>query len=142
MRVFAFVRLFVFLLFSAICVGASGADALTKSAAVTLAEKFVAENGYTDLPGGEAKRKLDPESLERSDSREAVLAGRFNTLERSAIGIKGEARSKTDGWSVAFDYVGGGVSSSTCRVVTMDRDGTNIRMQHVDGLRPHFAGFD
>jgi hypothetical protein len=142
MTTLAFARLLVVVLFSTYLVDASAGQPISRSAAVALAQKFVAENGYTDIPKGEVKEKLDPESIEWNGSRKEVLASRFNTLRRLAIGIKDGAKSNTDGWSVAFDYVAGGASSKNCRVVTMDRDGANIRMQHVDGIRSYFAGFD
>jgi hypothetical protein len=142
MRVLGSARVFVVALLSTLSIEASSAQALTKNAAVTVAQKFVVENGYTDAPRREVKDKLDPESLELSAGRDSVLSGRINTLRRVAIGIKFGAKYKAAGWSVAFDYVGGGPSPRNCRVVTMDEDGTNIRMQHVDGIRSYFAGFD
>lgn len=142
MRAFAPLRLFALSLFLVHLVDATAAEPLSKSAAVTLAQKFVAENGYTDLPRGQVKDKLDSESLEWSDVRETILASRFNTLSPIAIGVKAGAMGKAEGWSVAFDYVGRGASAAGCRVVTMDRDGSNIRMQHADGIRTYFAGFD
>ena len=142
MRAFAPIRLFALILFLVHFMDATAAETLSKSAAVTLAQKFVAENGYTDLPSSQVKDKLDSESLEWTDVRETILASRFNTLRPSAIGVKAGAMRKAEGWSVAFDYVGHGASPAGCRVVTMDSDGANIRMQHADGIRTYFAGFD
>jgi hypothetical protein len=118
------------------------AQALSKGAAIALAESFVAKNGYTNLPPEQIAARLDPESLEWGRSREEQVRYRVNTLVPKAIGIKkGTGRGQT-GWSVAFDYVSGGANSETCRVVTMSESGTNLVVQHVDGIRKYFAGFD
>jgi len=123
-------------------VGSARAQAISKSAAIALAETFIAKNGYTSLPRDQINKDLDPESLEVFNDREQQLKLRFNTLIPRAIGIKKGVRGTTDGWSVSFDYVRGGPNSSTCRVVTMNDAGASITMQHVDGLRSNFAGFD
>ncbi len=133
----------VFIAAFAICVLPSAhAQALSKRGAIALAEQFIARNGYTSLPRDQVKPDLNPESLEWGDTREKQLEYRFNTLSPKAIGIKSGARGTHNGWSVAFDYVGGGPSSETCRVVTMTEDGRNLVVQHVDGIRKYFAGFD
>lgn len=139
----SFVRrsFFIALLASAL-IGPVHAQAISKAAAVELAEKFIARNGYTKLPRDQISPKLDPESLEFGDSREKQLALRFNTLKPKAIGVKRGARKNKDGWSVAFDYVDGGSNSSECRVVTMDENGKNLFVQHSDGRRSYFAGFE
>ena len=103
--------------------------------AVQLSERFVRENGYTDAPNDEIKLQLDLESIERADSRAELLKSRRNTLQPKAIGVK----STDDGWGVAFDYVD---HPGSCRVVTINKDGTQIRMQHKDGVRDHWLGFD
>lgn len=123
-------------------VGLAYALALSQGAAVALAESFIAKNGYTTLPREQINRNLHPESLELYGSREEQLRQRFNTLEPKAIGIKRGARGRQNGWSVAFEYVGASAKSETCRVVTMDEDGTNLTVQHVNGIRKYFAGFD
>jgi opacity protein-like surface antigen len=121
---------------------AAHAQAVSKATAVGLAETFIARNGYTNLPRDQVRPDLDPESLDWGGSREKELDRRFNTLNPNAIGVKKGVRGKQNGWSIAFDYVGGGQNSRTCRVVTMDEDGTNLTVQHVDGIRSYFAGFD
>jgi len=118
------------------------AQSLSKRAAIALAEKSIAENGYTNLPPEKVKAILDPESLEFGGSREKVLARRFNTLKPKAIGVKAEAKGQSSGWSVAFDFVGASSSSPDCRVVTMEPNGSDIRVQHVDGMRSYFVGFE
>lgn len=123
-------------------VGSARAEGISKSAAVGLAERFIARNGYTDLPRDQISKSLDPESLEFGSDREQALRLRFNTLKPKAVGVKKGARGEAVGWSVAFDYVGGGPNSRTCRVVTMNDDGTGLMVQHMDGMRSNFQGFD
>jgi hypothetical protein len=125
-----------------VVVHSSWAQAVSKHALVAKAERFIAENGYTSLTASQVKDKLDPESFALGSSREQELALRFKTLAPKAIGIKRGARGHSSGWSVAFDYVRGGRYSTTCRVVTMGEDGSNIVMQHVDGKRHYLAGFE
>jgi opacity protein-like surface antigen len=110
-------------------------QSLSKEEAVELAEQFVRENGYTDASEREIKRQLDLESIEWSNDRRDLLEERRATLAATAIGVK----STRDGWGVAFDYV---QSSGACRVVTMMVDGSDIRMQHQDGIREYWLGFD
>lgn len=118
------------------------AQELTKAQAIALAEQFIAENGYTSLPRKSIKNNLDPESLNWGMPREDELKMRFNTLSPKAIGIKPGARGHSSGWSVAFDYIERGRNSGSCRVVTMDRKGQNVVLQHMDGSRSYFEGFD
>ena len=73
-----------------------------------MAETFIARNGYTNLPRDQVRPDLDPESLDWGGSREKELDRRFNTLNPNAIGVKKGVRGKQNGWSIAFDYVGGG----------------------------------
>ena len=113
---------------------------LTKKQAIELAEKFISENGYTNLPEEKVKKILDGESFELSGSRKSAIEMRKNTLRPNAIGIKSGQRGEPKGWSVAFDYVE--FDSSACRVVTLNEDGTNLLMQHQDGHRSRFVGFD
>jgi hypothetical protein len=118
-------------------------QSISKESAVVLAEKFVAENGYTNLPAENVKPELDPESIEWNTTREKILEFRFNTLKPRAIGIKREHRNGPDGWSVAFDYTSPPpVEPGICRVVTMKEDGSDLHMQHKAGIRTYFTGFD
>ncbi len=115
---------------------------LTQQMAVLVAEKFIAENGYTDLSQTQVKQNLDLESITWERSREELLKSRFNSLKPKAIGVRNGRRDSPKGWSVAFDY--STPSDSTppvCRVVTMNADGSEARIEHVDGKREFFAGF-
>ena len=132
----------VFLALLIPCQSAWG-QVLSQKAAIALAEKFIAQNGYTNAPPAMIRQRLDFESIERADSRSKMLEQRHNTLQPRAIGAKQGRRGDKAGWSIAFDYVPtirGGRDS--CRVVTMDRDGSSIRIEHVDGIRSYFAGFN
>jgi hypothetical protein len=114
---------------------------LTQAQAVALAERFVVENGYTAqaAKGG----RLDSESLDTilGLARSEQLQLRSGSLVGKAIGAKPLNHRQEPGWSIAFDYAGQPGDPERCRVVTMDRDGAHIAIQHVDGFRSYFAGF-
>lgn len=113
---------------------------LSKEEAIRIGERFVLENGYTSAPPELIKQQLDHESIEWQGDRKEMLQHRYNSLKPKAIGAKRGRKGETAGWSVAFDRVAGDSSSpATCRVVTMDDDGSNMRMEHVDGVRNAFA---
>ena len=118
------------------------ADPLTAEQAVAKAEEFVLANGYTDAESDKIKQELEHESLERASSRDEILKARFNTLQRRAIGVRRGAQQGA-GWSVAFDYVEPHKSEdrAACRVVTMKPDGSDMRVEHQDGIRDFFEGF-
>jgi hypothetical protein len=118
------------------------AAGISKNEAVAIAELFVATNGYTNLSRDQVGKEFVPESLELSNDREDTLKLRFNTLKPKAIGIKKGSRGAVSGWSVAFDYVASGPNPRICRVVTMNDDGTGLMVQHQDGIRSYFTGFD
>jgi len=121
----------------------ASAPALSQQAAIALAEKFVLENGYTSAGPDRIKRELDPESIEWTEDRAETLRDRHDTLQPRAIGARSGRRGGAGGWSIAFDYTARIEGArDACRVVTMDADGTNIRVEHVDGMRQAFAGFD
>ena len=113
-------------------------EELRQPQAIELAETFILENGYTDAPREEIKERLDFESLEWMVDRQQLLQQRFDSLRREAIGIRPRRRGGP-GWSVAFAFVHHG--AHRCRVVTMNPDGTQIRIEHVDGLTLGFLGF-
>ena len=50
MRALTVPRLFAVFLISALLTAPASAQSLTKDAAVALAQRFIVENGYTDLP--------------------------------------------------------------------------------------------
>jgi len=103
--------------------------ALTQSEAVQLAETFIIENGYTDLPATRAK--LAPESMEfYSDDTDAMLLHRHDTLERKAESVTGGSGA---GWTVVFRYAHQSAEERG-RAVTMNSDGSNLTVQHQEVL--------
>lgn len=101
---------------------------LTQSEAVALAEQFIAQNGYTDLPPD--KTKLSYETIEWETNVDRMLQQRHNTLERRAYGVRRGRKGGDPGWTVAFRYKG--QAGATGRAVTMNLDGTEPRVEHVD----------
>ena len=107
---------------------------LTESEAVQAAEAFVIQNGYTDLAPSDGP--LAHESLEWSDDRSELLKARHDSLERTAYGLVYTRKGGLAGWTVVFRYKEPS-SSTTGRAVTMNLDGSAIRMEHVDFLLNH-----
>jgi hypothetical protein len=118
---------------------------LSQDEAVALAEQFVTDNGYTDLPPNLAKVKLefinDMAARSRKESLAAIVRRRHGELERHAWQVL-SGRRHARGWTIVFRFpttAHGGFtlsedieSSNRGRAVTMDPDGGNIRMEHVD----------
>jgi hypothetical protein len=129
------------LFFALACFPVHATDKLTMEAAVRIAEKHVADNGYTNRTEWSVKAVLDDESLELGSSRDDQLAQRFNTLMPNAIGARPGRKKGEAGWSVAFDPVVKSEGRDVCRIVTMTPQGFDVRMEHIDGLRNRFIGF-
>jgi len=123
------------------CPHVHAVEPVTMETAVRIAEVFVAENGYTDLPESDVKQALDSESVEWTSSRRKLLVQRRNTLLPTAIGAKYGRKYAETGWSVAFDYTSQRGAPGSCRIVTMDLNGHEVRIEHVDGIRKYFLGF-
>ena len=104
---------------------------ITQEEAIKIAEKFIIENGYTDLPPTDDKKKIVFESIEWNSDLEEMLKGRHNTLQKKAYGILKGRKGNTEGFTVVFLYVDGSIKK-TGRAVTMDLDGNNLRVEHVD----------
>lgn len=100
---------------------------LTQSEAVALAEQFIAQNGYTDLPPD--KTKISYETIEWESNVDRILQQRHNTLERRAYGVSRGRRGER-GWTVVFRYQGH--AGATGRAVTMNLDGAKARVEHQD----------
>jgi hypothetical protein len=75
---------------------------ITDKEAIHLAEVFIAQNGYTDLPPLEDKSKLSRELTDPSDP-EAMLKERYDTLERHAYKVV-SGNEKDRAWVVVFRY--------------------------------------
>jgi hypothetical protein len=105
---------------------------LTESEAVALAEQFIAQNGYTDLPPD--KNKLFYETIEWESNIDLMLQERHDTLERRAYGVHEGRKGGESGWTVVFRYKRprGPRARSTGRAVTMNLDGSKPRVEHVD----------
>jgi len=116
-----------------LCVGAHAQKReLTQAEAVALAEQFVAQNGYTDLPPD--KTKLSYETIEWETNVDRMLQGRHDTLERRAYGIVSGRKGSSRGRTVVFRYRHpiDRRARSTGRAVTMNLDGSQARLEHVD----------
>ena len=105
---------------------------LTQSEAVALAEQFIAQNGYTDLPPD--KTKLSHETIEWESNTDKMLEQRHDTLERRAYGVRAGRKGREPGWTVVFRYKhpGGRLMRSNGRAVTINIDGSEPRVEHVD----------
>ena len=82
---------------------AQGDEESPEAKAVRLAEEFVVQNGYTDLPA--EKDKIIRETVEFSGNLDELLKFRADTLERKAYGIlhKGTGtKMRKEGWTVVF----------------------------------------
>ncbi len=105
--------------------------------AVRLAECFVVANGYTALPPMEDKSKLSYESWRDSPPAEEALERRHDTIESKAYGVMYKEKY---GWSVVFRYNLRNEEfkdfvpelKNVGRVVRMDSNGGNMRVEHQD----------
>jgi len=108
---------------------------LTLPQLVQAAERFIAINGYTDVPPARDRTKLTPEFISPG------VGQRRNTLERKAYGyVKGRRGSKT-GWTVVFRFrkhsgskSGSNGERELGRAVTMDAAGRGICVEHVNAI--------
>lgn len=98
--------------------------------AVRRAEEFIIINGYTDQPGSTDESKLSFELFDDYRNIDQTLASRRDKLERKAYGIHTGRKGSKSGWAVIFQYRNGNPDNG--RAVTMDPDGSNIRIEHVD----------
>ncbi len=105
---------------------------LTEAQAIEFAEKFIAQNGYTDLPPD--KENLAHESIEWESNLDEMLKMRHDSLERKAFGISRGRKGNSVGWTVVFKYKSASdrATSKNGRAVTMNLDGSKARVEHVD----------
>jgi hypothetical protein len=135
------------LMFFVVLIGFNDAEArppLSESEAVARAEQFVIENGYTELPADLAKVELEITDHPRKVPIAKIAARRRGELEKDAWGVARGRRGGSPGWTVAFRYgsrMRGRsmldpsdtiLSADNGRGVTMDPDGENIVIEHVD----------
>jgi hypothetical protein len=93
--------------------------------AVRCAERFIVQQGYTDLPAGADTSAIVPEGIEWGASKLDWLAGRRGTLERRPAGVCVDAAER-------FTVVFRSASGQTARAVTMDATFGSLRVQHQD----------
>jgi hypothetical protein len=99
--------------------------------AIKIAENFIIENGYTDLPAITEEKKVVFESIEWTSDVKEILKGRHNSLQKKAYGFRKGRKNSDKGFTVVFQYVSK-TTRKTGRAVTMDLDGKNIRVEHVE----------
>jgi len=122
----------VLVLFSSAVVLPAQKQALSQEQAVKLAEEFIAQNGYTDLRAD--KSKLAYETIEGESNVDDILRQRRDTLERKAYGIVHGRKSGVPGWTVVFRYrhPASKQERRNGRAVTMNLDGSGLRVEHLD----------
>src|SRR5713101_4825602 len=105
---------------------------LTEAQAIKLAEHFIAQNGYTDLPPDKAK--LAYETIEWESNVDEMLKERHDMLQRGAYGVVRGRKAGSAGWTVVFRYKHptDREERSLGRAVTMNLDGRAARVEHVD----------
>lgn len=105
---------------------------LTEAQAIEFAEKFIERNGYTDLPPD--KENLAYESIEWESNVDEMLKMRHDTLERKAFGVSRGRKGGSAGWTVVFRYKNSSDEQTrrSGRAVTMNLDGSEARVEHVD----------
>lgn len=128
------VKLYVtIVMLSLLCVANSAAQKkeLGEAEAIKLAEQFIAQNGYTDLPPD--RSKLAYETIQWESNVDKMLKGRHDTLERKAYGIVRGRKGGAPGWTVVFRYrhPSNQQMRRNGRAVTMNLDGSEMRVEHV-----------
>lgn len=116
--------------------------------AVSIAETFVINNGYTDVMPAKTGQ-ISVEGIDSSDSSRR-LSDRFNTLRRHACGTIGRnIWSRREGWTVVFCFNKENFEKLQVypklapmlethgRPVVMEPDGSGIRVLHEDVLLNH-----
>lgn len=105
---------------------------LTEAQAIEFAEKFIAQNGYTDLSPD--KENLAHESIEWESNIDEMLKMRHNSLERKTFGVSRDRKGNSVGWTVVFKYKSASdrATSKNGRAVTLNLDGSEARVEHVD----------
>jgi len=94
--------------------------------AIKMAEQFIIEQGYTDAKPDQSYHLIVLEKSEFATDTTKILADRFNTVKRKAIGAKEHGSS----WTVGFMFTS--EEENIGRGVTMDTIGRNIIMQKND----------
>jgi hypothetical protein len=79
---------------------------ISESEAIRLAEEFIVDNDYTDLPPSEDKSKLKCESVDCGLDEWSMKNIRHNSLLRKAYGVwKYDLKKRREGsWTIVFRY--------------------------------------
>jgi hypothetical protein len=122
----------IFLVFLIATVSQAQKRRLTEAEAIKLAEQFIAQNGYSDLPPN--KTKIAYETIEWESNAHQMLKERHDTLQRKAYGVVRGRKAESAGWTVVFRYKhpADREERSLGRAVTMNLDGSDTRVEHVD----------
>lgn len=109
-------------------------DPLTKEQAIVLAEQFVIDNGYTNLPAD--KSKLSYELFDSNENNvDSILKRRYNSLHPKAFCIT----ERNNRWDIGFLSTGVDLSkldsiqfqsNLTGRAIIVMRNGKEIRIAH------------
>ncbi len=97
------------------------ATGITGEEAIEQAERFIIQQGYTNLPAQLSQLKFEKDEYASDTSK--ILSYRKNMLEMKAFAAKQHGGS----WSVGFMYVN--KENNIGRAVTMDTLGVNTIMQ-------------
>jgi hypothetical protein len=116
-------------------------EPLTEEQAIKLAEQFIIDNGYTNLPANQSK--LTYELFDNKDNIDDMMKNRKNTLHAKAFCIS-ENNSE---WHIGFlsTKVNPGKINAARRqkdlpgrAVIVSKDGKGIRMAHKEPLFSRF----
>ena len=103
-------------------------EAITKDEAIRIAEQFIKDQGYTDVPTTLSKDQIVFESLEWTSDVNEILKMRRESLKPKAM----EAIINESQWLVTFEYAKASTDSSSGRAVKMSLAGKKIRVMHED----------
>lgn len=122
----------IFLVFVIATISHAQRPRLNEAEAIKWAEQFIAQNGYTDLPPN--KTKIAYETIEWESNVKEMLKQRHDTLQRRAYGTVRGRKTSSTGWTVVFRYKhpADREERRLGRAVTMNLNGSNTRVEHVD----------
>ena len=111
---------------------------VTAEESVVLAECFIIQNGYTDLPPMEDRSQLTPESVWRAQKSGVCRGGttlwsgeHFPLCKMRDTRVAGWLHFVTGEIPIEFDIMGTGLIQFG-RAVTMDAYGKRMRVEHQD----------
>ena len=101
--------------------------------AIQTAEKFVKEQGYTDVPVSITHDEIVFESLEWGGNPDEILAKRKGTLNSKARGAYDDKKK----WVVFFSYKDPSIGASRGRAVRLEKNGKDAIVEHQDADLSH-----